>query len=126
MAKARPRRDEPIRTQEPIGAATAEDAGAPEFEGGRVERRMTNRAAGSSEDRVARESGRADEQGAAPRPAGAMPQGAGVSIAADLDRARIAHRAYELYMARGASDGQALDDWLAAERELADRGGRDR
>ena len=30
----------------------------------------------------------------------------------------IALRAYELYLARGASDGQALDDWLQAEREL--------
>lgn len=27
-------------------------------------------------------------------------------------------RAYELYQARGGSDGQALEDWLAAEREL--------
>lgn len=27
-------------------------------------------------------------------------------------------RAYELYLARGGSDGQAWDDWLAAEREL--------
>jgi hypothetical protein len=27
-------------------------------------------------------------------------------------------RAYELYLARGGNDGQAWDDWLAAEREL--------
>jgi hypothetical protein len=27
-------------------------------------------------------------------------------------------RAYELYLARGGSDGQDFDDWLAAEREL--------
>ena len=32
---------------------------------------------------------------------------------------RIAARAYELYLARGASDGRDFDDWLAAERELA-------
>lgn len=32
---------------------------------------------------------------------------------------RIAARAYELYLARGGSDGQDFDDWLAAERELA-------
>ena len=32
---------------------------------------------------------------------------------------RVAQRAYELYLARGASDGQDFDDWLAAERELA-------
>ena len=31
---------------------------------------------------------------------------------------RVAARAYELYLARGGGDGQAWDDWLAAEREL--------
>lgn len=31
---------------------------------------------------------------------------------------RIAGRAYELYLARGGSDGADLEDWLAAEREL--------
>jgi hypothetical protein len=30
----------------------------------------------------------------------------------------IARRAYELYVARGGSDGQDLDDWLQAEREI--------
>jgi hypothetical protein len=38
-------------------------------------------------------------------------------------RDRIAMRAYELYLSRGARDGADFDDWLAAERELA--GGRD-
>ena len=33
---------------------------------------------------------------------------------------RISARAYELYLARGGSDGQAWDDWLAAERELSE------
>lgn len=33
---------------------------------------------------------------------------------------RIAARAYELYLARGGEDGQAWDDWLAAERELTE------
>lgn len=33
---------------------------------------------------------------------------------------RIAARAYELYLARGGTDGQAWDDWLAAERELSE------
>jgi hypothetical protein len=28
-------------------------------------------------------------------------------------------RAYELYLARGAVDGQAEDDWYTAERQLA-------
>jgi hypothetical protein len=32
---------------------------------------------------------------------------------------RIAARAYELYLARGGSDGQDFDDWLTAERELS-------
>ena len=32
----------------------------------------------------------------------------------------IARRAYELFLARGAQDGRALDDWLQAERELLD------
>jgi Protein of unknown function (DUF2934) len=34
-------------------------------------------------------------------------------------RERIAARAYELYLQRGASDGRATDDWLEAERELS-------
>jgi hypothetical protein len=36
----------------------------------------------------------------------------------DIGHDRIAERAYELYLARGASDGQDWDDWLEAEREL--------
>ena len=35
-----------------------------------------------------------------------------------LNPERISMRAYELYLARGGSDGQDWDDWLAAEREL--------
>jgi hypothetical protein len=31
----------------------------------------------------------------------------------------IARRAYEIYLARGAGDGDALGDWVQAERELA-------
>lgn len=34
-------------------------------------------------------------------------------------RERVAQRAYEIYLARGGVDGQDLDDWLNAERELA-------
>ena len=37
---------------------------------------------------------------------------------------RVAQRAYELYLARGAGDGRDFDDWLTAERELTN--GRDR
>ena len=42
----------------------------------------------------------------------------GETTVAASERARVAMRAYELYQARGESDGQALEDWLAAEREL--------
>ena len=30
----------------------------------------------------------------------------------------IRHRAHMLYLQRGANDGQALNDWLQAEREV--------
>jgi hypothetical protein len=30
----------------------------------------------------------------------------------------IARRAFEIYLARGAGDGEALADWVQAEREL--------
>lgn len=36
----------------------------------------------------------------------------------DPAREDIEQRAYELYLARGAMDGHALEDWLQAEREL--------
>ena len=48
----------------------------------------------------------------------AAPQAAGDTTAATLDRDRVAQRAYELYLARGCQEGQDLDDWLCAEREL--------
>ena len=54
---------------------------------------------------------------------GASPEMAGDTTAAGMDRERIAMRAYELYLARGASDGQADDDWLSAERELMNASG---
>ena len=38
------------------------------------------------------------------------------------DPDRISMRAYELYLARGGGDGQAVEDWLTAERELNTRG----
>lgn len=49
----------------------------------------------------------------------ASPEMAGQTTAANFDRERIALRAYELYLARGAVDGQAEDDWYTAERQLA-------
>lgn len=38
--------------------------------------------------------------------------------APEVTREQIAIRAYEIYLARGSSEGDALSDWLAAEREL--------
>jgi hypothetical protein len=32
----------------------------------------------------------------------------------------IAAEAYHIYMGRGASDGQDMDDWLEAERRLSE------
>ena len=61
-----------------------------------------------------------------PGMAATAPQAVGDTTAAAPDRERIARRAYELYLARGASEGEAMDDWLAAEREItADRQHRD-
>ena len=51
----------------------------------------------------------------------AGPQYSGATTAATMDRERVAERAYELYLARGGADGQDVDDWLCAERELSDR-----
>jgi hypothetical protein len=36
-----------------------------------------------------------------------------------LTREEIELRAYEIYLKRGGKDGNALDDWLAAETELS-------
>jgi Protein of unknown function (DUF2934) len=56
---------------------------------------------------------------------GAEPHMPGDSTGANADRERIAQRAYELYLARGSSDGHAEEDWLSAEREVVN-GGRSR
>ena len=34
------------------------------------------------------------------------------------DSADVARRAYDLYLARGRTDGHDVEDWLQAEREL--------
>jgi hypothetical protein len=47
------------------------------------------------------------------------PNSAGEERLSGRSSERIAERAYELYLARGGSDGQDFDDWLAAERELS-------
>jgi hypothetical protein len=46
------------------------------------------------------------------RPPKAVETRPGVSASA------IAHRAYEIYQARGEGEGRALDDWFEAERQL--------
>ena len=56
---------------------------------------------------------------------GASAEMAGDTTAARPDPDRIARRAYELYLARGAEHGRADEDWLSAERELLN-GGRPR
>jgi DUF2934 family protein len=56
-----------------------------------------------------------NSQSTAGRP---VPQSEGDTATATMDRERVAVRAYELYLARGGGDGQELDDWLCAEREL--------
>ena len=43
------------------------------------------------------------------------------SSSAEIPRERIAERAYELYLARGATDGRDWEDWLIAEREVIGR-----
>ena len=37
----------------------------------------------------------------------------------DVKHEDIEKRAYEIYLQRGGGDGQDLDDWFAAEQELA-------
>ena len=37
---------------------------------------------------------------------------------ASVTGSNIAHRAYDLYLARGCEHGHDVDDWLQAEREL--------
>ncbi|HJR59644.1 MAG TPA: DUF2934 domain-containing protein [Vicinamibacterales bacterium] len=58
--------------------------------------------------------GKTEERGTA-----AAPQSAGDATVAAPDRERIAMRAYELYLARGGAGGDAMEDWLAAEREVS-------
>ena len=46
------------------------------------------------------------------------PQPVGDTTAGAPERDRIAARAYEIYLARGGTDGADMEDWLAAEREF--------
>ena len=40
------------------------------------------------------------------------------STANESTREEIERRAYEIYLARGTTDGHALEDWLQAEHEI--------
>jgi hypothetical protein len=53
------------------------------------------------------------------------PQSAGDTTAAESDRDRIAARAYEIYLERGSSGGDPMEDWLTAEREFTNRNSDD-
>ena len=47
------------------------------------------------------------------------PQTATAATNGAPNRDAIAHRAYELYVARGRVAGHELEDWMQAERELS-------
>ena len=83
-------------------------------------REMAGTLSGSSVGTMPEETARPSKQEAGGQRS--APQMAGDTTAAVPDRDRVAMRAYELYLARGAADGAALDDWLAAERELNPEG----
>ena len=61
------------------------------------------------------------------RPRAARPRGAYLEVpgkadaTAEVTHEHIERRAYELFLARGAGEGDALGDWLAAERDLKGR-----
>ena len=71
--------------------------------------------------RVARESAMAKSRRKDIGQGSAAPQDFGDTTAATIDRELVARRAYELYQARGGTDGLAMEDWLSAERELTQR-----
>ncbi len=48
---------------------------------------------------------------------GPQPSPAGTKLSPSRDA--IAHRAYELYVARGRVSGHELEDWIQAEFELS-------
>jgi hypothetical protein len=57
------------------------------------------------------------------RPVGNEAEAAGAGQSAAVQRPQptteqIAERAYEIYQSRGGTDGQDIEDWLEAERQL--------
>ena len=61
---------------------------------------------------MARDAARTKTATRRPRPSQKAPQ------ALTFSHEDVARRAFEIYVARGASDGNALGDWVQAEREL--------
>jgi hypothetical protein len=47
-----------------------------------------------------------------------VPMEVGHTMSQTMSEADIARRAFELYLARGGSEGDALSDWYRAEQEL--------
>ena len=64
------------------------------------------------------------QSGADENAAGAAPQLSGDTTASNVDRERLAARAYELYLERGGGEGRDLEDWLTAESEFERGQGR--
>jgi hypothetical protein len=54
----------------------------------------------------------------APVPTAADQPTVKVSQAVSVDDGEIAHRAYDLFLARGCEHGHDVEDWLQAEHEL--------
>ena len=69
---------------------------------------------------TAPKAGRSGGKGEASRTPSAKKAGARSKAQPSPDE--IAMRAYEIFMARGATHGSDLDDWLQAESELTRRG----
>lgn len=46
-----------------------------------------------------------------------------VPVSINIDKEDIARRAFEIYEARGCEQGHDVEDWLEAERELAEERG---
>jgi hypothetical protein len=71
-----------------------------------------------------RPSGQGDTGSAAPSTQSGLPPQPPGTGPAEPTTEEIAQRAYEIYQARGGTEGQDIEDWLQAERELT-RGSQD-
>jgi hypothetical protein len=59
-----------------------------------------------------------DPESTAPSTQSGMPPQQPGAPQSDPTTEEIAQRAYEIYQARGGTEGQDIEDWLQAEREL--------